>query len=455
MAEREDLSKLEGEKNPFNKYEKKYTSLKVWLITLASFVVMVALFFIAKGLLPYTLTFDTLGGSAVQSQKLTFLEIMKAPDEIPTKSGYYFDGWTKDKANKKPFPFGDKIWWSTTAYAKWNDGVAIVLEFAEGEENEDLSTAELKALHEVWLKPGSSFELTSVVNTKQGSLHYGERLVWFEDKDCTGDPIIFSKTYSVISESITVYGKWFDFGEEGSYEVDENGVLTNYTGYCKNLMLPANVKSIRSIDVDIFMSTNDGVNMKDEAQSVFKNVMSSVESIYLNDGLEDIGECAFKNCTKLKKVTFTNGVSHSSLKTIGGHAFKGTKISTFDIPATTTTIGEYAFHGITELVSVNLGGVKTLGKCAFADTSLEEVTLKNVERLAPMAFAGCNSLKKMYLLSPSKIEIDGVNSNSENVLMGSGNAFNFKIYILKSLKSAYSSDPWWGMYSDKFIEYTE
>lgn len=455
MAENTDLSKLEGEKSPFNKYTKKYSRLKALLITLASFVLIVVLFFIAKGLLTYTITFDTLGGTEVQSQTLTFLEIMKAPEEIPTKAGYYFAGWTKDKANTKPFPFGDKLWWSTTAYAKWNDGVAILLEFAEGEENEDLSTAELKSTHEVWLKPGSAFELTSIVNTIEGSLHYGERLVWFEDEDCSGEPIIYSKTYDAISESFTVYGKWFDLGEEGSYDVDENGMLKNYNGYCKNLMFPTNIKSIRSIDADDFMAPNDGVNMENETQSVFKNVMSSVESIYLNDGLESIGECAFKDCTKLKKVTFTNGVSHSSLKTIGGHAFKGTKISNFEIPSTTTSVGEYAFHGITELVSVDLGGAKTLGRCAFADTSLKVVTLKNVESLGIMAFAGCNNLEKMYLLSSKKIEIKDVTNNSENVLVGSGNAFNFEIYVPKNLKDTYSLDPWWEMYSGKFREYNE
>lgn len=457
MADNRDLSKLQGEKNPFNKYDKKYTSLKVWLIAIASFVLLVVLFFIAKGLLSYTLDFDTMGGSRVESQTLTFLEIMEMPDEIPTKSGYYLAGWTKDKAGTKPFPFGSKIWWSTTAYAKWEDGVAIVLEFADGEENEDLSIAQLKGLYEEWLKPGSADELPLVINQNENSLHYGERLLWFEDEDCSGQPL-YSKTYTLAS-SVTVYGKWFDT-DERKYDIDESGVLNTYNGYCKNLVLPASVKSIRGIESNKFVSSpDDHIHTDERYQSVFKNVMSSMQSIYLNDGLEYIGECAFRDCTKLNRVEFTNGVSHSSLKSIGGYAFKGTKLKSFYTPNTTTIIGEYAFHGIIQLKSFDFGGVKTIGKCALGGTSLENITLRGVETIEAEAFSGCNSLKALYLLAPHKISVtsvgDSKNGTSEtwnNVLYGSG-AYNFRIYIPKNLMSTYSSDALWGIYSDKFVEY--
>lgn len=450
MSDSKDLSKLEGEKNPFNKYERKYTTLKIWAITLASIVVLFVLFFLAKSLLTYTLVFDTLGGSKIDSQKLTFLEIMKVPDEIPTKPGYYLAGWTKDKEGKEPFPFGEKIWWSTTAYAKWEDGVAIVLEFADGEENDDLSLSELKEQYEEWLKPGLSDELPLVKNQNENSIHYGERLLWFETPECDGDPI-YTKTYT-LSESVTVYGKWFEDREE-KYDIDENGVLTNYKGYCKNLILPVSVKSIRGVATDDFIDdANDQLHTDKNKQSVFKNVMSSVESIYLNDQLEVIGECAFRSCSKLSRVEFLNGKDSSRLKTIGGHAFFGTKLISFDIPDTVESVGEYAFRNLGTLTSISVGsGVKTIGDYAFTNTNIKSVTLKNVQSLGILAFGSCNLLEEIYLLSPQKINIVGVNASApdQNVLFSSG-TLDFKIYIPRALLSDYQNDDFWKVYGDKF-----
>lgn len=453
MSDSRDLSKLEGEKNPFNKYNKKYTNLKIWAITLASIVVLFVLFFLAKSLLIYTLAFNTLGGSEVESQKLTFLEIMKVPDEIPTKPGYYLAGWTKDKDGNEPFPFGDKIWWSTTAYAKWEEGVAIVLEFADGEENADLSTAELKSQYEEWLKPGLSDELPLVKNQNENSIHYGERLLWFETPECDGDPI-YTKTYS-LSESVTVYGKWFEDREE-KFDIDENGVLINYDGYCKNLILPASVKSIRGVNTEDFIDdANDQLHTDESKQSVFKNVMSSVESIYLNDQLEVIGECAFRSCSKLSRVEFLNGKNSSRLKSIGGHAFFGTKLTSFDIPDTVESIGEYAFRNLGTLTFVSMGtGVKTIGDYAFTNTNIKSVTLKNVQSLGILAFGSCNQLEEIYLLSPQKINVVGVGTGDRehNVLFSSG-TLTFKIYIPNVLMGDYQSDSFWRDYRDNFWGY--
>lgn len=456
MSENKDLSKLEGERNPFNKYEKKHARLKAWLIVIASLIVMAILFFFAKSLLTYTLSFDTLGGSEIESQELTFLEIMKVPTETPKKSGYYLAGWTKDKDGNEPFPFGEKIWWSTKAYAKWEDGVALVLEFAEGEETADLSLAELKDTYEHWLKPGSTSALPLVENQNENSIHYAEVLLWFETPQCDGEPIYYGTTYASLTESKTFYGKWFDKRPE-QFEIDENGVLINYKGYCRNLILPNTIKAIRGIDSDNFLaSSDDHINTEKENQSVFKNVMSSMESVYLNSGLEVIGECAFRSCSKLSRVEFLNGANNSQLKTIGGYAFDGTKLSSFDIPDKTESIGEFAFHNLDTLTSITIGtGVKTIGQYAFINANIKSLTLNGVESLGKLAFGSCNKLEKVYLLSKKKINVVGVEEGvkKDNVLYSSGAWNNFKIYIPKDLMESYLNDKFWNEYKDYFDEY--
>ena len=67
----------------------------------------------------FTVTFDSLGGTAVESQKLRYGDAIVMPD-TPTREDYVFDGWTYDKDGKRAVDFStataDK---STTLYARW------------------------------------------------------------------------------------------------------------------------------------------------------------------------------------------------------------------------------------------------------------------------------------------------------------------------------------------------
>ena len=66
----------------------------------------------------YTVTFDTDGGSAVAEQ--TVEEGKKAvKPENPTKDGFTFAGWYRDKDLTQEFDFDEPITADTTVYAKW------------------------------------------------------------------------------------------------------------------------------------------------------------------------------------------------------------------------------------------------------------------------------------------------------------------------------------------------
>lgn len=457
MADYSDISELRGERNPFNKYSKQHTVLKVWAIVFLSAIIITAIFFFAKALLTYTITYETFDGSDITDSKYKFLEIMEEPTEKTKLSGYYLDGWTKDRDGKTPFPFGDKIWWSATAYAKWEEGVALVLNFADGEENSDMTETELKENYEIWLKPGSKGTLPIVYNQKEGSGRYGERLLWFEDEECLGEPI-YEKEYT-LNESKQVYGKWFDVSVS-NFDISESGELKDYLGQARNIILPNSVRSIRSISPSDFIGdADDTYNTNRLHQSVFKNVMGVLKRVYFNGELESIGDCAFRGCTELEMIRSLGNVSQSSLKTIGKYAFDGTKLLTFEIPDSVETISECAFYGTRYLESVSGGmGLKTIGDEAFRASNISSIKLYNVETLGKKAFADCIHLKTVYFVGEHMINANTVEGADDNVFSGtiSNSSFEkFKLYVTGALLDDYKGSHPWNMYARYIEAYVE
>lgn len=72
----------------------------------------------------YTVTFNSNGGTAVDSQTVTTGGFATEPSPAPTKADATFDGWYADVDLTTPFDFTNTtITADTTIYAKWNTGV--------------------------------------------------------------------------------------------------------------------------------------------------------------------------------------------------------------------------------------------------------------------------------------------------------------------------------------------
>lgn len=72
----------------------------------------------------YTVSFNTNGGSAVESQKVKSGGKLEQP-KTPVKNGYIFDGWYTDKEFKSPYGFDLRVTKSFTLYAKWIEDTEI------------------------------------------------------------------------------------------------------------------------------------------------------------------------------------------------------------------------------------------------------------------------------------------------------------------------------------------
>ncbi len=69
-------------------------------------------------------TFNSNGGTAVKTITVKIGKTISEPEE-PTKEGYTFTGWYKDKELKKSFDFSTSIKGDMTLYAGWTTGVVV------------------------------------------------------------------------------------------------------------------------------------------------------------------------------------------------------------------------------------------------------------------------------------------------------------------------------------------
>lgn len=117
----------------------------------------------------------------------------------------------------------------------------------------------------------------------------------------------------------------------------ENGILTAYTGNDADVIIPEGVTEIGN-----------------GSEAVFDE---NLESVVIPASVTKIASQAFRNCTELKSVTFTEG---GKLTTIGSESFyAANKLESLEIPEGVTSIGNYAFTAMSELKSISLPSTLT------------------------------------------------------------------------------------------------
>ncbi|MDE7030218.1 MAG: InlB B-repeat-containing protein [Lachnospiraceae bacterium] len=101
----------------YSKVNISVRSLNIIILVLAAALVVCMAVGVSNG--GFTVSFDTLGGTAVESQKHMYGELLDVP-EPPTREGYVFDGWYLDQNTTRPWDLEkDTITESLTLYAGW------------------------------------------------------------------------------------------------------------------------------------------------------------------------------------------------------------------------------------------------------------------------------------------------------------------------------------------------
>ena len=136
----------------------------------------------------YQVTFDSMGGSSLDSQQVTYNGTAATPS-APTKAGYTFDGWFTDKDYTKSYDFATPVTDDITLYAKWD--------IASYNVNFDSMGGSSLDNQQVTYNGTAA---TPSAPTKAGYTFDG----WFTDKD-------YTKSYDFttpVTDDITLYAKW-------------------------------------------------------------------------------------------------------------------------------------------------------------------------------------------------------------------------------------------------------
>ena len=152
----------------------------------------------------YTVGFDTMGGSYVDSQGLSFGECVKMP-EAPYKEGYTFAGWYTNPEYEKAYNFEAKCYESLTLYAKWEANTYKVV--YDGNKPTDASG-------EVISLPSSAdwtYDSNAML-ASEPSLIGWTFCGWYKDAACTeraGDDGEYLENPNFAPQgSVTLYAKW-------------------------------------------------------------------------------------------------------------------------------------------------------------------------------------------------------------------------------------------------------
>lgn len=171
--------------------------------------------------------------------------------------------------------------------------------------------------------------------------------------------------------------------------------LSKYKEDIKGIIMPDTVKSF-----DFSYNIASGIKYinhpRDAGPVFFYMAYSSLECIYIPEGITDIAQVAFYGCKNLVSINLPD-----SITSIGDSAFTGcTSLTEITIPYGVTKIGDHTFENCTSLESVNLPETVTeIGYAAFSYCSnLTNITiLGNLHLIGSEAFNQCSSLTSIDL----------------------------------------------------------
>ena len=101
----------------YSKVNISVRSLNIIIVVLAAALVVCMAAGVSNA--GFSVRFDTVGGTTVESQKRMYGELIEAPDP-PAREGYVFDGWYLDQNATRPWDLQkDVVTESVTMYAGW------------------------------------------------------------------------------------------------------------------------------------------------------------------------------------------------------------------------------------------------------------------------------------------------------------------------------------------------
>lgn len=178
--------------------------------------------------------------------------------------------------------------------------------------------------------------------------------------------------------------------KNGSYTLDENGVLTiSGTGIVGEW--GADLPWIDELGKIKRLVIEEGVTWWDGSFENYSNLVSvSLPSSFSDE--ESLDDMSFANCVNLKTVEFADGINIGVLpKFLGCISLEEIKL-----PSSITTIGYYTFYNCASLKKIELN--------------------EGLETICPCAFTGCTSLESLHI--PASVEHIYHDDDGYNAFLG-------------------------------------
>lgn len=198
-------------------------------------------------------------------------------------------------------------------------------------------------------------------------------------------------------------------------EVKVDSANANYCDYGKNLC--SKDKSVLLYRPSGKSATSMTIGAPFKRIGKYAIGSMALKDVTIKEGIEEIGENAFFNCSGIEKITLPN-----SLKKIEKRAFYGAKITEITIPDGVEEIPYEVFYSCDQLQNVNLpanlkvigegvfercfalnnitipDGTQKIGKQAFCYCGLKTISLPNsVTELGEGVFSYCDNLQSVKL----------------------------------------------------------
>ena len=201
------------------------------------------------------------------------------------------------------------------------------------------------------------------------------------DRYCPDCDTVFEKGYTYWNEGNLTW-KLYD---DGTLTISGTGTMKDYDNG-DNPSPVCNNSNVKKVVIE------DGVtNIGNWAFSE----CSSLTSITIPESVTSIGTDAFAGCYDLTSITIPESVTN-----IGNGAFLACGLTSITIPNSVTSIGDWTFYNCSSLTSITIpDGVTSIGTDVFQGcTGLTSIILpENVTSIGDYAFYGCNSLTSITI----------------------------------------------------------
>ena len=230
------------------------------------------------------------------------------------------------------------------------------------------------------------------------TVSYGMFRSVLQDKDCDyGDNVVFARLKKLILPDNITTIETYGIGPGITIEFRNNPNFVARDG----LLLSKDeteLIAIGNVESCVVPST-----VKEIPDSIFNHdhlprVIPILKRIDIPASIERIGVDAFRKCSTLSTVTFTNNGTKAASLDICSDAFRDCAIESLQLPDNTRDIGRKSFYGNEAMQSAIIKSAVCIGDSAFYGNSLTSLKLpdKNFERIGTRAFYG-NAINSLSL----------------------------------------------------------